>query len=567
MQAKVKHFVDKEGTVILPHTTQEAIYTRQLNLYVNCNSIVDFEDGSETAPFKTIQKAIDNMTFINEIAYIRIASGTYDEDVVIGNKNGNAIAINGYVTLTKATADAVVNVKSITVVNASNMSFSGINFYGETEGKSLYLNCGRYAIHDCNFTSPMIGNHTAIFGYNANIMIYNTTFTNYDSAFTAGNGAVIMPNKDSVTYTGCTRKYDNIGGMASDGKSFDDYLLLAGGTMTGALTTPKVSMTGDNIIRNTNKNQLSVMGGSDFNSGASLRLFGAESTGEGSFNLIAKSSETVYKSLEGNTSGLLTWGGKKIVLDGDFLSDTAHPLSHNGFYRGKNLGTITASNVDAFVSEHGIATGQFTDLYVGDYFTIQDGTYNKEWEIAGFDTYLHKGDREFTQHHLALIPKTNLLQSYMNSTNVTTGGYVGSYMHTTVIPAVNTNLAKALGNHLLTRRALLTKTVNTSIASGAGAGWTGASTDWDWYDVKACLMSEVAVYGSRVLSSSFYDVGEDCERLPIFHFKGHSYTRQWFWLRAVTSSATFAIASYYGHASHSDASTSDGGVRPLICFG
>ena len=468
MQATTKHITDKNGNVVLPYTTQEAIYTRRLNLYVDCNSIAETETGEQDAPFKTIQKAIDNITFINEIAYIRIASGTYNEDVVIGNKNGKAIAVNGYVILTKATSDAIVNIKSITVANANNMSFSGINFYGETEGKSLYLNCGRYAVHDCNFTSPMVGNHTAIFGYNANIMIYSTTFTNYDSAFTAGNGAVIMPNKDSVTYTGCTRKYDNLGGMDSDG---------------------------------------------------------------------------------------------------DFLFDTAHPLAHNGIFRGKNLGTITASNVDAFVTEHGIATGKFTDLYIGDYFTIQDGTYNKEWEIAGFDTYLHKGDREFTQHHLALIPKTNLLQSYMNSSNVTTGGYVGSYMYKTVIPAVNNNLAKALGDHLLTRRALLTNTVNTSVASGAGAGWTGASTDWAWYDVKACLMSEVAVYGSRVGSSSLYDIGEDCERLPIFHFKGHSYTRQWFWLRAVTTSTLFAIAGINGRANHTNASGSDGGVRPLICFG
>ena len=95
----------------------------------------------------------------------------------------------------------------------------------------------------------------------------------------------------------------------------------------------------------------------------------------------------------------------------------------------------------------------------------------------------------------------------------------------------------------------------------------GTSTDWAWYDVKACLMSEVSVYGSRVFSSSFYDVGEDCERLPIFHFKGHSYTREWIWLKAVASASYFAHATANGAAGTNHASHAGGGVRPLICVG
>ena len=247
---------------------------------------------------------------------------------------------------------------------------------------------------------------------------------------------------------------------------------------------------------------------------------------------------------------------------------TTSGLSHNGIYRGKNLGTFsTLAEFEAFLTTHNVSSGLFTDLYLGDYFTLKDGTYNKEWEIAGFDTYLHKGDTEMTKHHLALIPKTNLLTSYMNATNDTTGAYYNSYMHQTVIPKVDTAMANILGSHLLERRALLANTMNKDIASGAGAGWTGASSGWAWYTVKSCLLSEVAVYGSKVFSSSFYDVGEDCERLPIFQFKGHSYTRQWFWLKAVASSSTFAGAGSDGGAGGYGASGSNGGVRPLICVG
>lgn len=244
-------------------------------------------------------------------------------------------------------------------------------------------------------------------------------------------------------------------------------------------------------------------------------------------------------------------------------------FAHNGIYRGKNFGVFaTLSEFDKFLTDHNVSEGVFTDLYLGDYFTLQDGTYNKQWEIAGFDVYLNKGDTAFTAHHLALVPKNNLFTSYMNSSNTTYGGYYGSYMHNSVIPQVNTNMAKVLGSHLLTRRALLSNSVNTNIASGAGAGWTGASVEWAWYDVKACLMSEVAVYGSRVSSSSLCDVGEDCERLPIYQFKNHAVSsREWFWLKAVASGTQFAVAYADGVATAAYGSDSSGGVRPLICVG
>lgn len=242
-------------------------------------------------------------------------------------------------------------------------------------------------------------------------------------------------------------------------------------------------------------------------------------------------------------------------------------INHNAVYRGQNLGTFTSvAEIEAFLSDHKVSTGEFEDLYLGDYFTIQDGTYNKEWEIAGFDHYLHKGDTDFTTHHIVLIPKTNLTTSYMNSSNTTSGGYAGSYMHKTVIPTVNTNLTKVLGSHLLTRRALLTTSMSTSLASMAGAGNTGASNNWAWSDVKACLASEVEIYGSMVLSSSLYDVGEACEKLPLFNFKGHSHARENYWLRAVYTDTTFCIAYAYGLATH-DYASHVLGVRPLICLG
>lgn len=276
--------------------------------------------------------------------------------------------------------------------------------------------------------------------------------------------------------------------------------------------------------------------------------------------LLDETGKQIVEALNKQTEAITSKGIMDII--------NTQGLSHNSIYRGKNWGTFTSLfAVEQFLSDHGVSTGLFKDLYIGDYFKIQDGTYNVEWEIAGFDTYYQKGDTAFTNHHIALIPKTNLLTSKMNDTNDTTGGYYNSYMHQSVIPTIDTNLATILGNHLLARRALLSNAMNKDLTSGAGAGWMGSATGWDWYTVKSCLMSEVAVYGSKVFSSSLYDVGEDCERLPIFQFKGHSYTRQWFWLRAVASASAFAGANAGGDATYGYAGFAGGGVRPLICVG
>lgn len=276
--------------------------------------------------------------------------------------------------------------------------------------------------------------------------------------------------------------------------------------------------------------------------------------------LLDETGKQIVEALNKQTEAITSKGIMDII--------NTQGLSHNSIYRGKSFGTFASvSAVQQFLNDHAVSTGLFKDLYLGDYFKVQDGTYNVEWEIAGFDTYYQKGDTAFTNHHIALIPKTNLLTSKMNDTNDTTGGYYNSYMHQSVIPTIDTNLATILGNHLLARRALLSNAMNKDLTSGAGAGWMGSTTGWDWYTVKSCLMSEVAVYGSKVFSSSFHDIGEDCERLPIFQFKGHSHTRQWFWLRAVASGSGFAYASGDGNPTADGASFAGGGVRPLICVG
>ena len=243
--------------------------------------------------------------------------------------------------------------------------------------------------------------------------------------------------------------------------------------------------------------------------------------------------------------------------------------NHNAIFRGKYLGTFTKAEFDAFLVEHKVSSGVFEDLYLGDYFVIQDGTYNVEWMIAGFDCGINSGDTAFTAHSLALIPRGPgfLYGTPMNSTNTTAGGYAGSEMHALLNGTVYNNLKNGFGDHILKRRVLLTNSVNTSAVSPGCTEWTGCANGWAWYDSYVTLMTEIQVYGSTVWCGG-YDTGEGYEKLPVFNFISPvEYSRGYFWLRGVASSANFASVGAHGGAACYGASSLWLHVRPLIFVG
>jgi hypothetical protein len=163
------------------------------------------------------------------------------------------------------------------------------------------------------------------------------------------------------------------------------------------------------------------------------------------------------------------------------------------------------------------------------------------------------------------MPEEQLGTAQMNSTNVATGGYVGSAMWTTHIPKVATGFVNAFGSaHILEHRELLTDAIDTNARSGAFYNWSGASSNWAWASVKANLANENMVYGSRVLSSSMFDTGECNSQLAAFRLN-HGLIcskRYWWWLRSVADSSRFCLVTGTGLASYVVASTSYG-VRPI----
>lgn len=240
---------------------------------------------------------------------------------------------------------------------------------------------------------------------------------------------------------------------------------------------------------------------------------------------------------------------------GSALSIEDNAATHNMVYRGKALGGSVTSEQWA-----AIKAGTFKDLYLGDYWSIGGVDYL----IAAFNYWLACGDTACNTNHLLVVPRNNLYTAGMNSSNITTGGYVGSEMYKTGLAQAKTTINNAFGSaHILNHRQYLVNAVTS-----------GAPTGTDWYDSTVELMNENMVYGGRQFSpmpngatdpwTTCRNYTIDKSQLPLFHLAPWLIcNRQWYWLRDVVSAARFACVASSGGADCRDASHASG-VRPVV---
>lgn len=266
----------------------------------------------------------------------------------------------------------------------------------------------------------------------------------------------------------------------------------------------------------------------------------------------------INELVSGNKLLVGTTDGNKAIAAEDALFamlDGFAPVElRRVLFRGKNLGTALTA-----VQKAAIKDGSFKGMFLGDYWSIG----GRIWRIVDMDYWYNCGDTAFTSHHLVIMPDEALYNAQMNTTNVTTGGYVGSAMYKSNLANAKTIVNAAFQGSVLTHREYLCN----AVANGRPSG--GA-----WFDSSIELPNEPMMYGHPHFSPtsdgstvpSIYTISKTqlalfmvCPRFIV----NRSYNQ---WLRDVVSSAIFAYVDTFGAADYGAASGSNG-VRPVFPVG
>ena len=266
----------------------------------------------------------------------------------------------------------------------------------------------------------------------------------------------------------------------------------------------------------------------------------------------------INELVSGNKLLVGTTDGNKAIAAEDALFamlDGFAPVElRRVLFRGKNLGTALTA-----VQKAAIKDGSFKGMFLGDYWSIG----GRIWRIVDMDYWYNCGDTAFTSHHLVIMPDEALYNAQMNTTNVTTGGYVGSAMYKSNLANAKTIVNAAFQGSVLTHREYLCN----AVANGRPSG--GA-----WFDSSIELPNEPMMYGHPHFSPTsdgstvpnIYTISKTqlalfmvCPRFIV----NRSYNQ---WLRDVVSSAYFALVGSDGNTNCYDASISFG-VRPVFPVG
>lgn len=224
------------------------------------------------------------------------------------------------------------------------------------------------------------------------------------------------------------------------------------------------------------------------------------------------------------------------------------PINRNMVYRGNNLGATLTD-----LHHLALSTGNFTDLYLGDYWTksvtIPAGTYTDgggasvtvpaqtvtlKAVIADFDTFYAGYASTYAginTHHAAVIV-TGFSKVVWNSTSTTAGGYTESLINKWLVGSVLPQMETWFGSaKVLSHKKYITTAITGDTASGSA-----------WSSQKISLLSENQVCGPKVWGNNAFEPGEAFKHLNIFnHIDANLlFGNKDIWLRNIASSKSAA---------------------------
>ena len=236
---------------------------------------------------------------------------------------------------------------------------------------------------------------------------------------------------------------------------------------------------------------------------------------------------------------------------------------HNSIWRGISLGnSLTSAQSTAIVD------GTFIDLFLGDYWTIND----VNWRIMAFDYFYKTGANYLTPHHIVIVPDTLLYNCKWNTTNnIVAGGinndagYINSFIRSNIKSDTNgetegaeKKVIAAFGDsHVLSFIEIYPSTYDEN---GNATGYTSVS------NCRVELMSEIMAYGTQIFTGNGhgngFEVGIEKFQLPGFSKNPSLLRGADIWLRNPYTKSHACVAGALGNASMRAASTALG-VRPF----
>lgn len=173
----------------------------------------------------------------------------------------------------------------------------------------------------------------------------------------------------------------------------------------------------------------------------------------------------------------------------------------NKLFAYEDLGEININNIDKFIKDHRISTGEFKNIYLGNTFDIIFGGEKKKIIIIGFDSMMNISTNK---HHIICMPIDDFGCFYMNSKDISDKcdiiSFTESDMFNVIIPKINKNLEDIFGNHLLTTKEVLEN----------GKDSIGL------YDCKSILLSEKEIFGKNIFSKEYKE--DKSKQFPFFKF-------------------------------------------------
>lgn len=240
---------------------------------------------------------------------------------------------------------------------------------------------------------------------------------------------------------------------------------------------------------------------------------------------------------------------------GSSVEELEPAVVHANTYRGKSLGNSYTDEQKAAIYE-----GTFEDLYIGDYWEIND----IKWRIADINYWKYTGsstsNEKCVENHVVVMPDTIIASYRLNPTGNTNAGYINEFYNTN-LQNVREIVFSAFGqNNVMSHYDLLVNAVSNGAPSGVI--WKQSNVD---LPNQIMLIGNIAIPypGTSFASSSTVNKTQ----FALFRMKPNMLVNksETYWTRDIASSTAYVIMGADGNITYNGGATILG-VRPVFAI-